>query len=85
MYTTLYELHTRNKLRSPWLVNVENILNHCDMTDVWQCQCEGINLQWLKRAVNNRLQERFIQHNGNIMKYSNKRILYKNIKPEHKF
>ena len=31
MYKTIYELHTRHMFRSPWLVNVENILNQCGM------------------------------------------------------
>ena len=62
-YKTIYELHTRNIFRSPWLVNVENILNQCGMTNAWQCQCQDINPQCLKRAVSNRLQEQFIQQN----------------------
>ena len=82
---TIYELHTRNTFRSPWLVNVENILNLCGMTTVWQCQFQGINPQWLKRAVNNRLQEQFIQQNETIMSNNSKCFLYKEMKADHKF
>ena len=39
----------------------------------------------LKRAVNNRLQEKCMQHNENIMNNSSKCILYKNITSKHKF
>ena len=56
-YKTLYQLHTNKDLRSSWLGSVENILNHCGMPNAWQCQCQGINSQKLKRAVKNRLQE----------------------------
>ena len=38
MYKTIYELHTRNMFRSPWLVNVENIL-----TSVVWLTCGSVN------------------------------------------
>ena len=83
MYKTIYELHTRNIFRSPWLVNVENILNQCGMTNVWQCQYQGINPQWLKRAVGTRLQEQFIQQNEATMSNNSKRFLYKEMEVDY--
>ena len=44
-----------------------------------------INPQWLKRAVNNRLHEQFIQQNETIMSNNCKCFLYKEMKADHKF
>ena len=44
-----------------------------------------INPQWLKRAVDNRQQEQFIQQNKTIMSNNSKCFLYKKMKADHKF
>ena len=60
VYRVIYEMHASNKVTSPWIKFVKNLLCFLGFPDVWYSQ-NFVNANWLVRAVNQKLKDVFIQ------------------------
>ena len=72
-------------IRSTWMGNVETALNECGMSNVWQTQCQGINIRCLKRQLKRDYKTSLYKGTDNMITAKSKCFLYKNIKQDHIF
>ena len=56
----LRKMHEQDQHTSPWLQNIEQILNACGMRDVWLSP-DTSNLIYLKKTIEQRLSDQNIQ------------------------
>ena len=57
----LYNMHKSNKCKSVYIENIENILNTCGFSGIWQTQ-DVINPKWLTLAVKQTLKDHYLQN-----------------------
>ena len=60
VYRVIYEMHASNKVTSPWIKFVKNLLCSLGFPVVWYSQ-NFVNANWLVTAVNQKLKDLFIQ------------------------
>ncbi len=76
MYRMLHRLNVDGKHASPWLLCIKRTLEECGMADVWMTQSFP-NPTWLKKAVQLRLQDQFIEEWPTKVFESEKCVLYR--------
>ena len=76
----LRDLHEQNQHSSPWLKNIEQILNNCGMRHVW-LNPDLVNHNWLKKALEQRLSDVYTQEWQRQVDRMSSCITYKSIKP----
>ena len=59
VYRVIYEMHASNKVTSPWIKFVKNLLS-LGFPVIWYNQ-SFVNANWLVRVVNQKLKDVFIQ------------------------
>ena len=79
----LRKLHEQNQYSSPWLKNIEQILNTCGMTNVW-LNPNSVKHNWLKNAIELRLSDQYIHEWESQMNNMSSCITYRSIKPYFK-
>ncbi|XP_030230039.1 uncharacterized protein LOC115556816 [Gadus morhua] len=60
MYNQLHSLHSSGAYASPWVSQVKQILDDCGLSYIWIKQ-QYNNINWLKKIVEQRLKDPFIQ------------------------
>jgi hypothetical protein len=60
LYGIILNLYKQGQYRSKWIVNVENILNECGLTFIWNDQASERS-EWLDNVVKRTLHDQFIQ------------------------
>ena len=79
----LRKLHEQDQYSSPWLKNIEQILNTCGMTNVW-LDPNSIDHNWLKKAIELRLSDLYIHEWESQMNTKSSCTTYRSIKPYFK-
>ena len=79
----LRKLHEQNQYSSPWLKNIEQILNTCGMSNVW-LNPDIINHNWLKKAIELRLSDLYIQEWESQLNNASSCVTYRSLKPYFK-
>ena len=64
---------------SPWLKAIESILNSCGMRNVW-LNPEIFKFEWLKKAINLKLSDKYKQEWKILVSRQNSCITYRSIK-----
>ena len=60
IYDLIYHLKEIGKLKSPWLNNIQNIININGFRNVWNSQNE-VNSKWFVQAFKQKLKDQYIQ------------------------
>ncbi len=85
IYSVLMQLYNLNIYKSPWLINVLQILNSCGLGNIWTEQGRiDYGVEWLKCRVKQVLLDQFQQQWYSDVRDSPKCFLYKEIKTELK-
>ena len=79
----LRKMHEQDQHTSPWLQNIEQILNACGMRDVWLSP-DTSNLIYLKKTIEQRLSDQYIQEWGSQLNNMSSCIMYRSLKPYFK-
>ena len=79
----LRKMHEQDQHTSPWLQNIEQILNACGMRDVWLSP-DTSNLIYLKKTIEQRLSDQYIQEWGSQINNMSSCIMYRSLKPYFK-
>ena len=83
MTSLLKNLHVQKKHSAPWLKKIEQILNTCGMGHVW-LNPDLVNHNWLKKAIEQRLSDIYIQDWQSKVDRMSSCITYRSIKPYFK-
>ena len=68
---------------SPWIKNIEHILNTCGMANVWM-DPNSVNHNWLKKAIELRLSDMYIHEWESQLNNRSSCVTYRQIKPYFK-
>ena len=79
----LKNLQEQDQHSSPWLKNIEQILNTCGMGHVW-LDPDSVERNWLKKALDLRLSDIYIQEWQSQVDTMSSCITYRSIKPYFK-
>ena len=60
LYSIIYNMQQKNKLKSQWLKNIKDLLCNIGFSWIWQNQIVD-NARWLTAALKRKLQDRYIQ------------------------
>ena len=60
LYSIIYNMQQKNKLKSQWLKNIKDLLCNLGFSWIWQNQIVN-NARWLTAALKRKLQDRYIQ------------------------
>ena len=83
MYMLIQELVSKNKIKSPWIDNIKNILCSSGYSGIWYSQ-SFTNAKWLIKSSYQKLKDSFIQNwHSEIERTSNTNI-YKLFKTQFK-
>ena len=83
MYQTIYELHSKRKIKSQWLDNVKQYLCSSGFSGIWYSQ-SFINTKWITKSSYQRLQDIYIQTWHSDINQTSNSNLYKYVKPSFK-
>ena len=73
------KLYDQNIYSSPWLKRIESILNLCGMRNVW-LNPESFNHDWLKRSINLKLSDMYLQEWHSQISIKSSCIMYRTFK-----
>ena len=79
----LRKLHEQNQHSSPWLKNIEQILNSCGMSNIW-LNPNACDANWLKKKIEQTLSDQYIQEWESQINGMSSCITYKSLKPHFK-
>ena len=79
MYQLLHTIHQRNPSGIPWISCVKNILCDAGFSGIWQTQSYP-NSRWLKKAMNFKLRDIYIQKWHEELNRSSDTNLYKYVR-----
>ena len=83
MYSTLYHMHRTKICKSPYLDNIQNILNSCGFSGIWQTQAtHAINSRWLSLAIKQKLKDQYLQNWHSLVEISSSGKNYKLFKED---
>ena len=78
MYSTLYHMHRTKNCKSPYLDNIQNILNSCGFSGIWQTQAtHAINSRWISLAIKQKLKDQYLQNWHSLVEISSSGKNYK--------
>ena len=60
LYSIIYNMQQKNKLKSQWLKNIKDLLCNLGFSWIWQNQIVN-NARWLTAALKRKLKDRYIQ------------------------
>ena len=78
-------LYDNTGYKNPWVQNVENILNNCGLSNIWQSQNISFSKKWLTAKVKQIHKDQFLQKWSSQLEDSNISINYRLFKKDFKF
>ena len=76
IYTVIHRTHKGNVIKSKYIKNIENILNACGFSGIWESQ-NVQSLKWFNLAISQRLQDQYIQTWSSLVDSSSSGINFK--------
>ena len=76
IYTVIHRMHKGNTIKSNYIKNIENILNACGFSGLWESQ-KVQSLKWFNLAISQRLQDQYIQTWSSLVDSSSSGINFK--------
>jgi hypothetical protein len=71
-------------IKCAWLENVQNILNNCGLSYIWQQQTFP-SIEWLKNMVHEKCKDQYVQSWYSAVREGSKCINYRILKLSHVF
>ena len=87
LYKLLMKLHQHNIFSADWIVQMENTMNECGLSDYWNDNnlVRGISYVNFKKIYKDKLRKLYTRRWLDLMENSSKCSLYRNFKTELKF
>ena len=79
LYLAIYELDTKNKLKSEWIKHVKKTLCETGFSGIWYCQSFS-NAKWLTKSTHRKFTDIFIQNWHSEIEQTSNTNLYKYFK-----
>ena len=76
MYKLLFSLYMKGIIKCAWLENVQNILNNCGLSYIWQQQTFP-SIEWLKNMVHEKCKDQYVQSWYSAVREGSKCINYR--------
>ena len=69
MYKIVYQMHKNKQIKSEYINNVENIINTCGFSGIWESQSLSIS-KWFKLAISQKLHDQYLQEWSSVVDIS---------------